>query len=505
MIVEMNTLATTRSRPNGVIEIRYVDANGDRRSLYPGKINKRDAETLCRRIEHIVARQITGGDPEPAVSQWLADLAERSRKLYAKLVKAGLAAPQKLAEPEAVPEPDLAPTLKEWTDRYIQDHPGKPGTIEQLTITARSLCKKFGDDRRIDDVTAGDAEDYRKWLQTKGSEKKKYTTGLAQGTVRRRIGRSKQFFNAAIKHEIIGRNPFAGEASATTGNPERLVMVPADSIEACIRKAPCEDWRIILAFARYAGMRSHESRIQKWQDIDLANNVMMVRSHKTPPVRRCPIFPELRPHLLRAREMAPEGAEYVQTRYTHDANILTTMEKIVIKAGLVPWPKLMQNLRATRETELLAHYPAKDVTSWLGNSPDVANRHYAMTMQASFDRAILEGAKIAGVTAGVPGEVPPKVPQTLQDDAPLNEDTKKADAENPEDNWVCLASAVADLPLSSPARTRKTGENARKNGRVRRGPLTVAHPRPSQTAVLNASASGWPFGSCWTMPTAMSF
>jgi Zinc-binding domain of primase-helicase len=65
-------------------------------------------------------------------------------------------------------------------------------------------------------------------------------------------------------------------------------------------------------------------------------NVMMIRSHKTPPVRRCPIFPELRPHLLRAREMAPEGAVYVQTRYDHEANILTTLEKIVTKAGLVP-------------------------------------------------------------------------------------------------------------------------------------------------------------------------
>ncbi len=87
--------------------------------------------------------------------------------------------------------------------------------------------------------------------------------------------------------------------------------------------------------------------------------------------------------------MAPSGAEFVQTRYSHDANLLTTLGKIVTKAGLVPWPKLMQNLRATRETELLAHYPAKDVTSWLGNSPAVANKHYAMTMQASFDRAVV--------------------------------------------------------------------------------------------------------------------
>lgn len=98
------------------------------------------------------------------------------------------------------------------------------------------------------------------------------------------------------------------------------------------------------------------------------------------------------------------------TRYTPGANIGTTLEKIISRAGLVTWPKSMQNLRATRETERLAHYPVKDVASWLGNSPKVANDHYAMTMQASFDRAVVEGAKIAGVT----GRVLSKVPHTHQ-------------------------------------------------------------------------------------------
>ncbi|WP_236622168.1 tyrosine-type recombinase/integrase [Novipirellula maiorica] len=395
------------------------------------------------------------------MTEWLADLPD---KLYRKLVKKGLAPPRIVAVPE--PEPDLAPTIKQWTDDYIKKHPGKPSTIEQLKITARSLCRKFGDDRRIDAINAGDAEDYRKWLQTEGNERRKFKFPLAEGTVRRRIGRSKQFFKAAIKHQIITQNPFADEASAVSGNPNRLFMVPADWIEECIRKAPCEDWRIILAFARYAGMRSHETRIQKWEDIDLPNNVMMVRSHKSPPVRRCPIFPELRPHLLRAKEYAKSGAEYVQSRYASDANILTTMEKIVTHAGYTPWPKLMQNLRATRETELLAHYPCKDVTSWLGNSPAVANKHYAMAMQSSFDRAITNGAKIVGVTSTPPAEkkrlsdeevvdseTPPNPPPTVQDKGRESETRNRVDEENPANNWLCLQSALADLPLSCPTRT----------------------------------------------------
>ncbi|WP_168565494.1 hypothetical protein [Crateriforma spongiae] len=117
-------------------------------------------------------------------------------------------------------------------------------------------------------------------------------------------------------------------------------------------------------------------------------------------------------------------------------------------------PKLMRNLRATREAELLAHYPAKDVCSWLGSSPNVANKHDAMTMQASFDRAVAADAGITGVTCGVPRKVPLKVPQTMPEKPAQNRDTKKADQENPAKNWGCLQSALAGLSISYPARTR---------------------------------------------------
>lgn len=256
------------------------------------------------------------------------------------------------------------PTLKEFTDLYIQDHPGKDPTINQLKIAAKSLCRKFGDDRLISTITPADAEAFRKWLEMRGSERSGYTTGLAHNTVRRLTGRSKQFFAFAVKMKLITENPFADEVCATGGNDERLVMVPSEWIETLIRQTECEDWKIILAFARYAGMRSHETRIQKWEDIDIPNRRMIVRSHKTPPVRVCPLFRELLPHVVRAREMAEPGAVYVQNRYHHDDNIQTELRRMITRAKLVPWVKPMQNLRATRETELASHYPLKDVTSW---------------------------------------------------------------------------------------------------------------------------------------------
>jgi integrase len=311
---------------------------------------------------------------------------------------------------------------------------------------SRNLTKFFGDDRLITSITAGDAEDFRIWLETEAREvgKDQPPAGLATNTVRRRVGRAREFFNLAVRRKIVKENPFAGESVTVGGNPDRQFFVVADWIERCIVACGCEDWRIMLAFARYAGMRSHETRLQRWEDIDLPNRTMIVRSQKNPPQRVCPIFPELLPHLMRAKEMAPEGAELVVTRYTPDAGLNETFKKIVKRAGLTAWPKLMQNLRATRETELIALYPIKDVASWLGNSAPIAMKHYAMTMKSSFDRAIEFGASTEGR----------KPPQNPPHDIATNGDkqhiAETVEAKKPAKNRVFVPDGCPSFPLEVP-------------------------------------------------------
>ena len=57
-------------------------------------------------------------------------------------------------------------------------------------------------------------------------------------------------------------------------------------------------------------------------------------------------------------EQAEPGTEYVITRYRkHNCNLRTQFERIIAKAGLKSWPKLFQNLRSTRETELTERWP----------------------------------------------------------------------------------------------------------------------------------------------------
>ncbi len=444
-------MARIITRSNGLREIRFSDKNRKTRSMHCGRMPKREAEAVASKIDHLISRQITGNEPDVLVSQWLADLPE---KLHAKFVRCGL------TEPRAKAELYSMPTIASWTDQYIASLNTKPSNIEQLVICARSLIRYFGADRQLDQVTVGDAADFRRWLEREGNERKKFTCGLAMNTVRRRLGRCKQLFNAAVDHRFISESPFRKENSAVTGNPDRYVEVPALWIEKMIRATDCEDWKIILAFARYAGMRSHETRIQRWDHIDLMDRTMIVRSYKNHQVgvdvvyRKCPIFPELFPHLMRAKEMAPEGAEWVQTRYSHDANIGTEFARLAVRSGLVPWEKPMQNLRATRETELCASYPDTDVCSWLGNTPGVAQKHYLMPQQASFQRAIKEGAKLSGFLDGVFVENPHQNPhQPVPVSGGQGKSAQKKTPQNTGSDLRSTLLALADYLESCPTRT----------------------------------------------------
>ena len=84
--------------------------------------------------------------------------------------------------------------------------------------------------------------------------------------------------------------------------------------------------------------------------------------------------------------------------------------RIIERAGLKPWPKLWQNLRSTRQTELAEEFPSHVVCAWMGNSRDVAREHYLQVTDEHFERAAQNAAHPAA-TASVREEPPkPKAP-----------------------------------------------------------------------------------------------
>ncbi|MFN6138978.1 MAG: hypothetical protein ACK480_10850, partial [Planctomycetota bacterium] len=47
-----------------------------------------------------------------------------------------------------------------------------------------------------------------------------------------------------------------------------------------------------------------------------------------------------------------EPLMYVFPDHRGDSHLRTTLEKIILRAGVTPWPKLWQNLRASAATDL---------------------------------------------------------------------------------------------------------------------------------------------------------
>ncbi len=120
---------------------------------------------------------------------------------------------------------------------------------------------------------------------------------------------------------------------------------------------------------------------------------MTIRSPKTAhqgkSARILPIFPELYPYLAEGFEMAEEGSTHIITRYRDTRqNLRTQAHRIIRKAGQEPWAKVFQNCRSSRETELAEDYPIQVVTAWLGNSPQIAAKHYLQVTEDHYRRAV---------------------------------------------------------------------------------------------------------------------
>ena len=63
--------------------------------------------------------------------------------------------------------------------------------------------------------------------------------------------------------------------------------------------------------------------------------------------------------------------------------------------GSLRWPKLFQNLRSTRETELADEFPMHVVCQWIGNSQPIAAKHYLQVTDDHFSKPLQQPAVLA--------------------------------------------------------------------------------------------------------------
>ena len=369
---------------NGTKRIQFVDADGTRRAVRLGKANQRAAETVKFRIEQLLAAKMTGYPLEANTAGWLAEL---EPAMANKLARVGL-----IPSRTTLPATTLGPFLTLHIDSRVNV---KPATKVVWGQTRRNLLEFFGESRDVQTITPGHADAFSQWLV--GQE-------LAPSTISKRLQFARSFFRAMLRWKLIAENPFDGVKAAATGIKDRQRFVTREEIARVLAACPNHHWRTIVAMSRYGGLRCPSEVLSlRWQDIDWDAGRIVFQSpknehHPGKETRTIPLFPELRPVLAEAFDLAKVGEEFVVDEKFRkaamtpagwaNANLRTTFSKIVRRAGLQPWPRLFHNLRASRETELVETYPLHVVTTWLGNTPTVAMRHYLMTTDEHFKAAV---------------------------------------------------------------------------------------------------------------------
>ena len=368
-------MASIISDPNGRKRIQFVAGDGTRKTLRLGKATMRQAEAVKVKVEQLaLAASGVTGVVDPDTAQWLAGLDD---VMYDRLAAVGLVAERPCAK------------LGAFLDSYIADRCDvKPATALVYGHTRRNLIDYFGADKPLAEITPGDADRWRLYL---------ISLKLSDNTIRRRCGIAKQFFRAAVRRKLLAVNPFADLKAAIQANAKRFYFVSKEEAAKVLDACPDAQWRLLFALSRYGGLRCPSEHLAlRWEDVDWANNRITVRSPKTEHYegkasRLVPIFPELLPYLREVFEEAEPGTEYVITRYRdRNCNLRTQLKRIIKRAGLQPWPKLFQNLRSTRETELAERWPMHVVCAWIGNSRAVAQKHYLQVTDEHFAQAATE-------------------------------------------------------------------------------------------------------------------
>jgi integrase len=226
-------------------------------------------------------------------------------------------------------------------------------------------------------------------------------------TAGKAIKRVRQLFRCALKRKLIGANPFSDTKAPGQSNEARKYFVTLEDTGKLLDAAPDVEWKAIIGLARFGGVRTPSETLSlRWVDINWEKNRFWLTSPKTEHLagregRWVPLFPELRVLLEEAFEQAQEGAVYVIQRYRDPArvNIRTQFKRIIKKAGLKGWPRLFQNMRSSRQTELAGIFPLFVVCRWLGNSEKIADKHYLTLEDSYFEKAAKGGAKSGALPA----------------------------------------------------------------------------------------------------------
>jgi hypothetical protein len=209
-------MASVVKDPNGRKRILFVDQNGSRKTIRLGKCSRTQAEKFKVRVQSLIAGRFSTVEPETA--RWVVDLPD---DMHARLAAVGLVSPRAAA---------MRFTLGPFLDEYIASRQDvKPNTVLVYGRTGKHLVEFFGADKALQDITEGEADEWRLYLVSQG---------LATNTVNRTCGIARQYFRVAVRRRLIRENPFTELKTAVTGNKAREYFLSRQDAEKILAACP---------------------------------------------------------------------------------------------------------------------------------------------------------------------------------------------------------------------------------------------------------------------------
>jgi integrase len=372
--------AITKSGKIAGYNIQWYDGK-NRCTIYLGgrQYNRKTAERFKEGIEALLYyRRNKIPIPDPSTERWLATLSDHLRL---KLAKVGLIT---LEEPK---------TFQNLWDAFLQDRAdSKPATLQCYRSCQKFFYQAFAPAELIHAITP---DQLRAWKQVLLSK-------YAPAGVASRLKVIGTILNWAVRREWLSKSPMQGIPIGSFVNraKDRIISLAeyAKLLEAC----PNQEWRTIIALARIGGLRCpSELKRLRWSDIQWTQNRFVVRPSKTEQYaghdkRMTPLFPELRSELERHfAAVKPKNDDFVVQRFqgTSWGSFRNSFLKITVRAGLGKIVRPFDNMRMSRDNEVVRRWGPALASLWKGHSMTVMEKHYLHSMDKDFTKAAREYTK----------------------------------------------------------------------------------------------------------------
>lgn len=294
-----------------------------------------------------------------------------------------------------------------YENRYLAGEIKKATFLKRKKV-AELLIDLLGGEMDIRDVQPHHGNAFHELRRTKNK--------VSDETFRKELSWIRSIFDQLVLNRIIPTNPFKlCKFPAVAKDESRRVKIPKyllDLVEYYLEDTSHyfkSGWRIYFLLLRYLGARRNEPLLIKWKDVDFDAlegqgkvRVPSPKTAKTKPFRYAPLFNGWKNELVDCNlkfvlkkfwqdsnqdpeEYVVQGILNLPRKDRSGINFATknsaqTLAKIFLRAGVAPPPKLAQNLRVTREDELLRSrcFSPAAIHKMIGHSPATYLANYSV-------------------------------------------------------------------------------------------------------------------------------